>query len=146
MSKKNSLRALQDASVFQMPKKRRSQTPPDTGRNQKLAAADFENQADWQYKKVTFSQWNDEFQRLKAKATKGKLNDPFERYLHDTYFPARARRSKQPKAHTTSTARKDEAPACANRGPRVKGGKAAAAAKEVIDIGSPNSHRIFNLL
>ncbi len=110
-----------------MPKKRRSHTPPDTGRNQQLAPADFESQADWRYKKVTFSQLNDEFQRLKAKATKGKLNDPFERYLHDTYFPAKARRSKQPKAHTTSTARKDEAPACANRGPRVKGGKAAAA-------------------
>ena len=87
---------------------------------------------------------------MKAKAAKGKLNDPFERYLHDTYFPAKARRSKQPKAHTTSptkrTARKDEAPACAIRGPRVKGGKAAAAAKEVIDIGFPNSHHVFNLL
>ena len=64
-------------------------------RNPRSDVADFLDQAEWKYKNLSFEKWNKEFDLLKAKLRRKQLHDPFEKYLHDTYFPLRETASKR---------------------------------------------------
>ena len=44
---------------------------------------------------VSCDKWNNAFDILKDKFRRKRLNDPFENYLHDTYFPLRKKTRKQ---------------------------------------------------
>jgi len=66
-----------------------------SGRKARYDIADFLGQAEWQYKKLSFEKWNKAFDILKEKFRRKRLHDPFETYLHDTYFPLREIASKR---------------------------------------------------
>jgi hypothetical protein len=64
-------------------------------RNPRSDVADFLDEAEWKYKNLSFEKWNNAFDLLKAKLRRKQLHDPFEKYLHDTYFPLREKASKR---------------------------------------------------
>ena len=112
---------------------RRSKSPP-AGRNERLRTSEFPDLADWTYGRLAYAKWSEEYSDLKAKKDRGKLNDPYEKYLHDTYFPRREQLSK--KRVLDSDPKKTTKPAAPKQPPlppKRKRGKRSAA-KEVIFI------------
>ncbi len=54
------------------------------------------------FKNLSFEKWNNAFDILKDKFRRKRLNDPFGKYLHDTYFSLRAKTSKLKNSSETS--------------------------------------------
>ena len=129
--------------------KRTNNNPsPPAGRNERLRPSEFPDLAHWTYGRLAYAKWSEEFSDLKAKQARGKLKDPFEKYLHDTYFPRREQLSK--KRVLDSDSIKATKPAAPKKSPpppppRKRGRRGAA--KEVIQISfdSDSTTHIINV-
>ena len=130
---------------------KRTSTNPSApaGRNERLGPTEsFPELADWKFNKLPFAKWSEEYSALKDKQARGKLKDPFERYLHNVYFPRREQLSK--KRVLDSDSIKATKPAAPKKSPpppppRKRGRRSAA--KEVIQISldSDSTTHIINV-
>ncbi len=127
---------------MRLQKRTNTNPSPPAGRNERLGPSEsFPDLADWKFSRIPYAKWSEEYSDLKDKQARGKLKDPFERYLHDVYFPRREQQSKK-KASPKPDAPKKPPP------PRKKGVKGKrSAAKEVIQISldSDSTTHIINL-
>ena len=62
---------------------------PRADRGERCTPADYPALADWNFKNLSYDRWNAVYEQLKGKFQHRRLTDPFEKYLHDTYFPRR---------------------------------------------------------
>jgi hypothetical protein len=114
---------------------------PPAGRNERLGPTEsFPDLADWKFNKLPFAKWNEEYSALKDKQARGKLKDPFEKYLHDTYFPRREQLSKK-KAPKPAAPKKSPPPPP----PRKNGKRSAAKAVIQISLDSDSTTHIINV-
>jgi hypothetical protein len=80
---------------------------PPAGGGERCRPADYPELADWKYKNLSHDRWNGVYEQLKEKFQHSRLTDPFEKYLHDTYFPRREKASKKnPAASNSAKSRK----------------------------------------
>ena len=68
---------------------------PPAGRCERCTPADYPALADWNFKNLSYDRWNAVYEQLKGKFQHRRLTDPFEKYLHDTYFPRREKACKK---------------------------------------------------
>ncbi len=129
--------------MAEMRAQKRTSTNPSApaGRNERLGPTEsFPELADWKFNKLPFAKWSEEYSALKDKQARGKLKDPFERYLHNIYFPRREEQSKKRAPRPAAPKRSPSPPP-----PRRNGKRSAAKAVIQISLDSDSTTHIINV-